>query len=153
MRRNSILLIWLCTLLSLGATPVLGVDNATNESPKKCFQCNGMGVMKCPQPGCKGGQAECPGACLRLTRGNWNHMEVAGHSPSDLWITFQGANGNSMSWNQNHVRDVIKMQNGEPVNTGTCPVCGGTTKVKCSFCKGTGEVVCSLCEGKKVVPQ
>jgi hypothetical protein len=57
-----------------------------------------------------------------------------------------------MSWNQNHVGDVIQMQNGRPVDTGKCKICGGTGKVKCDVCKGKGRVTCPVCNGKKFIP-
>jgi hypothetical protein len=79
-------------------------------------------------------------------------MAVAGHDPSELWITFTKADGGTMSWNQNHVGEVIQMQNGNPVNIGKCKICGGTTKGTCSVCKGTGKVTCPICNGKKFIP-
>jgi hypothetical protein len=109
--------------------------------------------MKCPVRSCVHGQADCPGPCLKLSKGVWRHMNVAGHPPTDWWITFHAADGGTSSWNQNHVGDVIQIQNGSPVDTGPCKVCGGTGHVTCSVCKGTGEVTCSVCEGRKVVPE
>jgi hypothetical protein len=123
------------------------------EKTKPCFQCNGTGKMKCPVPSCKGGQADCPGHCLKLSQGTWIHMDVDGHPPTDLWQRFPKAGGGWQAWNQNHVGEVIQIQNGNPVNVGKCPICGGTTKAKCPACNGTGEVVCSLCDGKKAVPE
>ncbi len=119
---------------------------------KDCFACKGEGTVRCLVPGCVEGQVDCPGPCLKLTRGVWTHMNVAGHDPSDLWITFTTANGGTMSWSQEHVGDVIEMQNGNPVDTGKCKVCGGTGKVKCTVCKGTGQVACPICNGKKFIP-
>ena len=119
---------------------------------KTCFACKGEGTVKCLVPGCVDGQVDCPGPCLKLSQGVWRHMEVAGHDPNDLWITFTAANGGTMSWNQNHVGDVIEIQNGSPVNVGKCKICGGTGKVKCEVCKGTGQVACPVCNGKKFVP-
>ena len=119
---------------------------------KECFGCKGEGIVACLVPGCVDGQVDCPGPCLKLSRGAWAHQVVAGHPPTDLWITFTTANGGSMSWNQNHVGDVIVYQNGDPVDTGKCKVCGGTGKVKCQVCKGTGRVTCPICDGKKFIP-
>lgn len=130
------------------------VPEAAGPGPgeKVCFACKGDGTVRCLVPGCVDGQVDCPGPCLKLSRGVWTHMNVAGHDPSDLWITFTAANGGTMSWNQNHVGDVIEMQNGNPVDTGKCKICGGTGKVKCEVCKGTGQVTCPVCSGKKFVP-
>jgi len=119
---------------------------------KDCFACKGEGMVACLVPGCKDGMVDCPGPCLKLSRGAWAHQAVAGHPSTDLWITFTTANGGSMSWNQNHVGDVIAYQNGDPVNIGKCKVCGGAGKVKCQVCKGTGRVTCPICDGKKFIP-
>src|ERR1700690_4345500 len=94
---------------------------ATNAAPapqeagpgpgeKVCFACKGEGTVPCLVPGCVNGQVDCPGPCLKLSRGTWTHMVVAGHPPTDLWITFTTADGGTMSWNQNHVGDVIAYQ-------------------------------------------
>ncbi len=78
-------------------------------------------------------------------------MNVAGHGPNELWITFKTAKG-SKSWNQNHVGEVVQYQNGEPVNIGACQVCGGSTTVTCPACKGQGNQACEICSGKKFIP-
>ena len=126
---------------------------APAEKTKVCFQCKGAGKIKCTVPSCKNGQADCPGPCLKLSKGVWIHMHVDGHPPEDVWQKFEGTGGKWSAWSQAHVGEVIQMQNGEPVNIGKCTICGGTGHVKCSLCKGTGEIVCPICEGKKVVPQ
>jgi hypothetical protein len=144
--------------------PKSQVNMTTNSAPstpevagpgpneKVCFACKGEGTVPCRVPGCKDGQVDCPGPCLKLTRGAWTHMAVAGHDPSELWITFTKADGGTMSWNQNHVGEVIQMQNGNPVNIGKCKICGGTTQVTCSVCKGTGRQTCPVCNGTKFIP-
>lgn len=126
---------------------------ATGPGPdeKTCFECNGAGTVACQAKGCKSGKTECPGNCIRLSRGTWKHMTVAGHGPNELWITFRGAKG-WRSWNQNHVGEVVQYQNGEPVNVGRCPICGGATTVVCSSCKGSGKQPCDICSGKKFTP-
>ena len=143
---------WSGLLLLTGVSCSKSAD-ATTERTKVCFQCNGTGTMKCPAPGCQNGQVDCPGSCLKLSRGKWIHMDVTGHPPTDLWQKFSNADGTYTAWNQNHIGQIIQMQNGKAVNVGNCPVCGGTGHVKCSVCKGTGEAVCTLCDGKKVVPE
>ena len=80
-------------------------------------------------------------------------MNVAGHDPKELWQKFpDSSGGGSQSWNQNHVGEVIVMQNGHAVNMGACKVCGGTTKVECHACKGQGKQACEICGGKKFIP-
>jgi hypothetical protein len=133
---------------------------ATNPPPvagpgpgeKACFQCAGTGLVACRAAGCKNGQGNCPGGCLSLSRGVWTHMNVAGHGPNELWISFKKGSGGSMSWSQGHVGEVIVYQNGDPVNIGTCKVCGGTTTTPCAACKGTGKQTCEICSAKKFVP-
>jgi hypothetical protein len=134
--------------------PPAAVVVVTGPGPneKVCFECKGQGTVPCPAPGCKAGLVECPGPCLKLTRGTWTHMAVAGHGSNELWITFQKADGSTMSWNQSHVGEVIQMQNGNPVDIGKCKICGGTGKVRCDVCKGTGKETCPICDGKKYIP-
>ena len=121
---------------------------------KVCFACNGEGTVKCPAPGCVDGEVDCPGPCLKLTRGVWIHMNVPGHPPTDLWQKFpnQSGQGGYQAWNQEHVGDVIEYQNGVAVDIGKCKICGGTGKVKCNVCQGTGTVTCPVCNGKKFIP-
>jgi hypothetical protein len=134
------------------AVPTNSPPAAVTGKTKPCFQCKATGISPCLVFGCKDGQVDCPGPCLKLSKGVWQHEDVAGHAPTDLWQRFPRADGTWHMWNQNHVGDVIQMQNGEPVNIGKCKICGGSGHVKCSVCNGTGKVVCPICDGKKVVP-
>src|SRR3954469_21288641 len=142
--------------IGLGLAGLISIRAATNsaspvrpEPTKPCFQCSGSGKTRCPVATCKNGEADCPGPCLKLSKGSWIHLDVAGHGPTELWQKFYKADGrNYAAWNQNHIGEVIQIQNGEPVNIGKCTVCGGTTRTKCAVCKGSGEVTCSLCDGK-----
>lgn len=119
---------------------------------KTCFACAGSGTIKCAAPGCVDGVVDCPGPCIRLSRGVWMHMDVAGHPPTDLWQKFNEGNGQYTAFNQSHVGHVIAMQNGKVVDTGPCQLCGGSGKVPCRVCNGTGQVVCPVCDGRKQVP-
>jgi hypothetical protein len=121
---------------------------------KVCFACKGEGTVACRVPGCKDGQVDCPGPCLKMSRGAWIHMDVAGHDPNELWQKFpnQSGQGGYQAWNQNHVGEVVVYQNGVAVNTGKCKICGGSTRVTCSACKGTGTQTCPICDGKKFIP-
>lgn len=136
--------------------PVSAAAEPVTEGPppgeKICFACAGKGTIKCLAPGCVDGMVDCPGACLKLDRGNWIHLDVPGHPPTDIWQKFYQADGSYMAYNQNHVGHVIQMQNGKAVDTGPCPLCGGTGKVPCSVCKGTGQETCLICGGKKFIP-
>ena len=96
---------------------------------------------------------DCPGPCLKLSRGTWEHMHVDGHPDTDVWQRFHQVNGTSEFWNQNHVGEVVEMRAGMAVNIGKCTVCGGKAKVKCSVCGGTGRLTCPICEGKGFVPE
>ncbi|MDB6122521.1 MAG: hypothetical protein JWQ71_1514 [Pedosphaera sp.] len=125
---------------------------AAAEKTKVCFNCEGTGLAKCAVATCKDGKMDCPGPCMKLSKGVWRHMKVEGHPDTDLWQQFP-RKGGSTGWNQHHVGEVIQMQNGEPVNIGACKVCGGTTKVQCTTCKGSGKAACNICDGKKMVPE
>jgi hypothetical protein len=124
------------------------------KDEKLCFECGGSGTVPCRAPGCVNGKMDCPGPCLKLTRGTWIHMNVAGHDPNELWQKFpvNGGKGGFQAWNQHHVGEVVVIQNGQPVITGPCKICGGTTKVDCPVCKGQGKVHCEICSGKKFIP-
>ncbi|EEF57461.1 hypothetical protein [Pedosphaera parvula] len=160
MKLKGLFLILLCLLVSSAGNNLLIADSntpspttlTTPDKTKPCFNCKGTGLAKCPVATCKDGQMDCPGPCLKLSKGIWRHMPVEGHPATDLWQTFPTSTGTT-SWNQHHVGEVIQMQNGEPVNIGACKVCGGTTRVKCTTCKGTGQTTCNICEGKKFVPE
>jgi uncharacterized Zn finger protein (UPF0148 family) len=133
-------------------TTVTAARPVPAKGMKVCFNCDGAGRSPCFAAGCKRGMVDCPGPCLKLSSGTWQHMHVEGHSDSELWQTFRGIGG-TRSWNQGHVGEVIEMQAGSPVNVGKCKTCGGAARVKCSTCAGTGEVGCSICDGQKVVPE
>lgn len=118
---------------------------------QNCFECNAKGTVNCKAQGCVKGMAECPGPCVRLTKGKWERMTVAGHDPSELWQKIRVANG-WQAYSQGHVGEVITVVNGAMVNQGRCQVCGGTTRVDCRTCKKTGTQPCEICEGKKFIP-
>lgn len=122
---------------------------------EKCFRCNGTGYIKCPNPDCQNGSIECPGPCLRLTKGEWIHMEVAGHPPTDVWQVFRyrtATESGTISWSQAHVGEVIEMVDGKPANKGKCTLCHGTTRVPCLTCHGHAQIICPVCHGTKVLP-
>ena len=123
------------------------------EEMKPCFACNAKGVEACRA--CDHGKKNCPAPCLKLNVGTWEHLDVAGHSPNELWQKFpyvkDGRNG-YQAWTQAHIGEVIEMHNGEPVNAGQCKMCAGTTKVACVKCRGSGAVACTMCDGKRQVP-
>src|SRR5437868_3373824 len=97
--------------------PGLHAGPENSEKTKMCFECRGLGVIKCPEPSCRNGEADCPGPCLKLSQGNWIHMEVANHPPTDIWRKFMDQDDLGwQAWNQNHVGDVIEYRNGKPVN-------------------------------------
>jgi hypothetical protein len=79
-------------------------------------------------------------------------MQVAGHSPNDLWQKFPDGPGQSTAWNQGHVGEVIVVQNGKAANIGKCQRCGGSAKIQCPVCGGKGQQVCEYCQGTKLVP-
>jgi hypothetical protein len=137
-------------------TTSAGVPNSQSGAAAKeqtCFNCAGVGTVPCRAPGCMAGKVECPGPCIKLTRGNWVHMNVPGHNPNELWIKFPNPDGRTFeAWNQNHAGEVVVYQSGKPVNIGACKVCGGTTRVNCPVCQGAGKAACPICKGAKTVP-
>lgn len=122
-----------------------------SDAMKVCFRCGGSGTRPCAAPGCRDGQVECSGPCLRLTKGEWVHMDVPGNHHK-IWQKFRSSDGTYECWATSHLGEVIEMQNGKAVNVGPCKVCRGTTRVKCPTCRGTRLVACNLCEGKQLVP-
>src|SRR5216683_2097368 len=84
--------------------------NSTTTTTTACFQCGGTGQVKCTGPDCKDGMLECPGPCLKLSKGTWEHLVVAGHDPEELWQKFNQSDGSWQAWNQGHLGEVIKMQ-------------------------------------------
>jgi hypothetical protein len=147
--QRSRIISWFACLIAIAF--FVGCSRSGGENTKACFNCAGTGQVPCPNG--TNVEIDCPGPCLKLDQGAWVHMDVAGHPATDIWQRFSKASGGWQAWNQNHVGDVIEYQNGDPVDTGKCKVCGGTGKVKCPVCKGTGYVACPICDGKKVVPQ
>jgi tetratricopeptide (TPR) repeat protein len=96
--------------------------NATHSITLQRSAENSARTLRCYMSGV------CPGNCLKANDPRWHHAHVQGHPDTDLWIDFHYAHG-SKSWSQNHIGDVIEYVNGEPTNKGTCPICGGTTRV------------------------
>jgi hypothetical protein len=137
---------------------------ATNSAPppevagpgpgeKVCFACKGEGTVPCPVPGCVDGKVDCPGPCLKLSKGVWTHTEIDGKPSDVLWQYFNSPDGHwTIGWSEHHLGDVIVIQDGKPTDIGKCKICGGTGKVTCSVCKGTGKVTCPICNGKKFIP-
>ncbi len=151
---GAILGVWLCL-----ANAFAGPFTAPTNSPAKpdvkmkpCFQCKGLGKAVCTT--CRGtGMMACPGNCLQLTKGVWEHRTVENHPATDLWIKFYYKDNTWLAFNQNHVGDVVVMKDGQWTDIGKCPTCSGAGKVKCTVCKASGQMVCSLCEGKKMIPE
>ena len=90
----------------------LAAESAGPKADEKmCFNCQGTGTIKCEAPGCRNGRVDCPGPCLKLDRGVWVHMNVAGHPATDVWQKFYQPDGSYEAYNQGHVGHVIMMQN------------------------------------------
>ena len=138
------------------AKATAGAPTSTTPSPDVpikaalvvCPRCKGAGSAICRAPGCVNGKVECPGPCLKLSVGKWEHLNVAGHDPKELWQKFQGK-GEWNAWTTAHIGEVIVIRDGKPVNIGTCSICQGHGKVDCKACEGTGKLVCTLCMGSK----
>src|SRR5436305_1691774 len=98
-----------------GTVETAAGEATPDKDHQRCFACDERGVMAC-KAGCAAGQVECPGPCLKLTRGKWEHLEVAGHPPTDLWQKFPDGQGGWTAWTQGHVGEVIVVQNGKAAN-------------------------------------
>ena len=142
--------------MTTNSAPALASPAEVGPGPgeKVCFACKGEGVVACRVPECVDGRADCPGPCLKLSRGTWIHMDVPGHDPSELWQKYPDRDGRGgyYAFSQNHLGELVEYQGNRAVSIGKCKVCGGTTKVTCSVCKGTGKVACPVCAGKKFIP-
>jgi hypothetical protein len=120
---------------------------------KVCFACNGQGTVPCPVPGCKNGQVDCPGPCLKLSKGIWRHTDIDGKPSDVLWQVFNSPDGReTFAVSEYHLGEVFAIQDGQLKDLGKCKICGGTGKVTCSVCKGTGRVICPICNGQKFIP-
>jgi hypothetical protein len=111
----------------------------------KCDQCGGSGVIsECTNKKCVDGKVDCPRPCLKLSQGVWKMKD------GKRWRDFRGRDGGGLSISENHLGELVEMENGKPVNRGKCPTCGGTTKVDCETCGGMSLITCSKCsfEGK-----
>ncbi|MCW8131890.1 MAG: hypothetical protein KIS92_16205 [Planctomycetota bacterium] len=123
--------------------------NATGILAKNladCKTCAATGLVPCTAKGCNQGKVECPGKCLKLSKGKW----VKGKEDL-LWQTFTSG-GSYMMWSERHLGEVIEWQKDHWENVGKCPLCNGTTKVDCEDCKGAGKTTCGACKGAKQVP-
>ena len=138
------------TVTTNSAPPVVA---GPGPGEKVCFECNGEGMVPCRAPGCVDGKVDCPGPCLKLSKGVWKHTDIDGKPSDVLWQYFTSVDGRwTMGWSEHHLGEVIVMQDGKPTDIGKCKTCGGTGKVTCSVCKGTGKVICPVCNGKKFIP-
>ena len=124
---------------------------ASQTPTEKCSRCEGNGFLECSLSQCKDGQVDCPGKCLKLSSGRWEHMNVPGHDPNELWQKFSGSRGTG-AWTTAHVGEVIEIRKGIPENIGKCPACEGKASVSCKVCQGTATIMCPVCHGNKVVP-
>jgi hypothetical protein len=135
------------------SAPAPAETGVPGPDQKVCFACNGEGTVPCPAPGCKDGMVDCPGPCLKLSKGVWTHTDIDG-KPSDLWWQYFNSADDSYTFgvSEHHLGEVIVVRDGKPTLGGKCKICGGTGKVKCRVCNGTGKVACPVCGGKKFVP-
>jgi len=125
---------------------------STNSQTKPCFQCRGAGEAKCPEFGCREGRRDCPGPCLKLTKGIWEKRDVPGHTdPNERWqkVKFGKKSG---YWSNGHIGEVPTMAPDGTASSPKCKVCNGAATVNCARCQGKGTTVCALCDGKKNIP-
>jgi hypothetical protein len=111
-----------------------------------CDVCAGTGVLSCGAPGCVNGKVRCPASCLKRDDPGWQHLDVPGHNPNDLWMRFDNDDGGSTAWTQAHIGELIVKVDGHWVDQGACPVCHATGWIPCPVCHG-GKV-CPVCKGE-----
>jgi hypothetical protein len=119
---------------------------------KTCFQCRGVGDLKCPAPKCRDGKVDCPNPCLKLTVGVWEKKTVAGHTdPNERWQRVRFGK-KSAEWSSAHIGQVPTLSPDGKFSSPTCPVCQGETRITCPKCQGKTTIACAVCAGTKVVP-
>jgi hypothetical protein len=135
------------------AQPTTNPGEGAAEKTKPCFSCNKTGTTKCSVATCRNGMAECPGPCLKLTKGTWVKRDVPGHiDPTERWQVKQIGN-KKWFFSSKHVGEYYTLDaSGQPV-ARACNVCSGSTTVNCRACSGKGTITCPTCEGKKSVPE
>lgn len=114
------------------------------DAPKvPCTKCALTGLAPCANRYCTLGKVACDGPCLKPSEGNW----VKGKE-NLLWrrYTFPGG---WAEWSEKHYGEVIKIENGRPVNKGKCEKCKGTLKMACGLCAGKARMPCPACKGSK----
>lgn len=133
--------------------PASGPSGELSETTKPCFTCNKSGATKCSALTCSSGMIECPGPCLKLTKGAWVKRDVPGHTdPAERWQVKQ-IGGKKWFFSSRHVGEYYTLDaSGQPV-AHVCNVCGGSIRVKCKLCDGKGTITCPTCDGKKLVPE
>lgn len=145
----------LCLLVSFQilAQPAANPGSNPVEKTKPCFSFNKTGTTKCSVTTCRNGMAECPGPCLKLTKGTWIKRDVPGHTdPTERW---QAKRVGKQTWffSSKHVGEYYTFDaSGQPV-AHPCNVCGGSTTINCKACGGKGTITCPTCEAKKLVPE
>lgn len=112
-----------------------------------CSQCKGSGRILCPAPDCKDGKIDCPGNCLKLSVGHWEHLDVPGHSSTELWQKFYFPGGWA-ALSQAHCGHLYEIRDRQAIDLGPCPTCEGASKVACPVCNGEGSLICPTCGGR-----
>lgn len=140
---------WDHGLLTFAETP-LPTHDSEGRPLIPCPDCQATGNVPCPETTCNKGMVPCPSPCLKLSVGEWEKLKVEGHDPELLWqVVRRGKHWRA--WNQNNVGEIIDEVNGEQINKGKCPACGGQTVVVCSRCKGSTRDICGTCLGARVL--
>lgn len=118
-----------------------------------CFGCNAKGQVGCGEPGCRKGARDCPGPCVTRSEGTWVRDPKPGAPPGAMAFVLRFP-GVKSTWivSEGHAGEIWKLENGQLVSAGVCPVCRGSRLVACKACKGAGVRACLVCEGKTVIP-
>ena len=110
----------------LALVALWGIQQGLFPQYSSCTDCSGL-VPTCGAPGCAGSQVQCKGTCLSLDSPGWEHMSVAGHPDSDIWMSFKNDDGSTQAWNQGHVGRSFEKIDEVWRETGNCMPCGAVT--------------------------
>jgi hypothetical protein len=96
--------------------------------------------------------AECPGPCLKLTKGTWIKRDVPGHTdPTERWQAKQIGN-KKWFFSSKHVGEYYTLDaSGQPV-ARACNVCSGSTTVNCKTCSGKEPSLAQRARERKAFP-
>ena len=130
-------------------TLVCATCKGTGHDPasgKDCKTCGGELLVPCKTPKCKDGKIPCPAPCLKFSEGEWTTRE-------GLRVRIYRSKGGEGWISERHLGTLVSFdKNGQMIDKGVCPTCGGTTTVTDPTCNGTSKIPCPTCVARKDAP-